>query len=129
MRNPKGSDPFADRYAEFTERLQGDHWQPDVDVFETESEVVVRVELAGVAQADVRVSVDGDILRVSGHRATGEGDAVSLHQMEIASGPFDRRVRIPVAFERERVNARLADGVLTVRLARRGPQQRQVPIE
>ena len=33
------------------------------------------------------------------------------------------------SFERDRVNARLADGVLTVRLARRGPQQRQVPIE
>jgi HSP20 family protein len=129
VRNPKGSDPFGELYGEFADRLQGDHWQPDVDVFETETDVVVRVELAGVRQEDVRVSVDGDQLRISGHRATGESEAISLHQMEIAAGPFDRRLRIPVPFERERVSARLSEGVLTIMLARRGPQQHRVEIE
>ena len=129
MRNPKGSDPFAELYGEFSDRLQGDHWQPDVDVFETETDVVVRVELAGVRQEDVRVSIDGDQLRISGHRATGESEAISLHQMEIAAGPFERRLRIPVAFEREHVSARLSDGVLTIVLARRNPHAHRVEIE
>ena len=39
--------------------------------------------------------------------------------MEIATGPFERRVSIPVAFQRDRVSAHLADGVLTVRLPKR----------
>ena len=129
MRNPKGNDPFADLYGDLADRLQGDHWQPDVDVFETEADLVVRVELAGVRQEDVRVSVDGDHLRISGLRETGESEAVSLHQMEIAAGPFDRRVRIPVPFERDRVNARLSNGVLTVRLALRGPRTHRVEVE
>jgi HSP20 family molecular chaperone IbpA len=47
--------------------------------------------------------------------------------MEIASGPFERRVQIPVAFDRERVSAHLANGFLTVTLAKRG--RRSVPIE
>ena len=49
-----------------------------------------------------------------------------LHQMEIASGPFERRVHIPVAFDRDRVSARLANGFLTVSLAKRG--RRTIPI-
>jgi HSP20 family protein len=129
VRNPKGSDPFSELYGEFRDRLQGDHWQPDVDVFETDTDVVVRVELAGVRQEDVRVSVDGDQLRISGHRATGESEAISLHQMEIAAGPFDRRLRIPVAFDRDHVSARLSEGILTIRLARRVERQRRVEIE
>ena len=129
MRNPKSNDPFAELYGEFTDRLQGDHWQPDVDVFETEADVVVRVELAGVRQEDVRVNVTGDEVCISGHRATGESEAVSLHQMEIAAGPFDRRIQIPVPFERERVRARLSEGFLTVTLARRSPARHQVEVE
>ena len=64
-----------------------------------------------------------------GHRATGESEAVSLHQMEIAAGPFDRRLRIPVPFERDHVSARLSEGVLTITLARRSPQQQRGKIE
>ena len=129
MRNPKRNDPFAELYGEFADRLRGDRWRPDVDVFETDTDVVVRVELAGVQQGDVRVSVDGDKLLITGQRATGESEAVCLHQMEIATGPFERRVGIPVSFDRERVSARLTDGVLTVRLAKRGPEQHRVEIE
>lgn len=128
MSDPTRSDPFAELYGDFADRLHGDRWQPDADVFETEDHVVVRVELAGVASGDLRVSVEGSEVRVSGMRAPHEGAAVQrLHQMEIASGPFERRVQIPVAFDRDRVSAHLANGFLTVSLAKRGP--RTVPVE
>jgi HSP20 family molecular chaperone IbpA len=100
--HPKRNDPFAELYGEFSDRLRGDRWQPDVDVFETEKEIVVRVDLAGVRSGDLRVTVDGSMLRISGVRVTGDSSEVKrLHQMEIASGPFERRVRVPVAFDRE----------------------------
>ena len=130
MSNPRRRDPFADLYAEFADRLQGDRWQPDVDVFETEKDVVVRVEIAGVRSEDLRVSIDGEVLRINGVRAAHDGsEVVRLHQMEIASGPFERRVRIPVAFDRDRVHAHLADGLLTVTLARKLPVRRKVEVE
>ncbi len=44
MSHPKRNDPFAELYGEFSDRLRGDRWQPDVDVFETEKEIIVRVE-------------------------------------------------------------------------------------
>ncbi|MGH0032062.1 MAG: Hsp20/alpha crystallin family protein [Myxococcota bacterium] len=127
MSDSTRSDPFAELYGDFGDRLHGDRWQPDADVLETENEVVVRVELAGVASGDLRVSVDGSEVRVSGLRAPHESGPVKrLHQMEIASGPFERRVHIPVAFDREQVSAHLANGFLTVTLSKRG--RRTVPV-
>ena len=123
-------DPFAELFAEFGDRLRGDSWQPDVDVFETESDIVVRAEIAGVRSQDLNVKVDGQVLRIGGIRPAAEGpDVKRLHQMEIASGPFERRVRIPIAFERERVSAHVADGFLTVTLPKRQGGPSQVPVK
>jgi HSP20 family protein len=128
--HPKRNDPFAELYGEFSDRLRGDRWQPDVDVFETEKEIIVRVDLAGVRSSDLRVTMDGSMLRISGVRVSGDSSEVKrLHQMEIATGPFERRVRVPVAFDRERVAAHLSDGFLTVSLSKRSPVRREVRVE
>jgi hypothetical protein len=54
-------------------RLPGgaDAWRPALDVYETESAVVVRVELAGVPNEDVRVVVDGEYVRSAAGAAPG----------------------------------------------------------
>ena len=130
MSKARSHDPFADIYGEFGDRLRGDRWLPDVDVFETEKGVVVRVELAGVRSEDLRVTVDGRTLRISGvRRALDRSDVQRLHQMEIATGPFERRVQIPIPFDRDGVSAHLADGFLMVVLTKRPAGPRQVEIE
>lgn len=128
LSDPKRNDPFAELFGDFADRLTGDRWQPDADVLETGDSVVVRFELAGVDSADLHVSVDGSQVRIRGVRAAPQGAPVTrLHQMEIASGPFERRVHIPVAFDRERVSAHLSNGFLTIRLMKR--VRREVPVE
>jgi HSP20 family protein len=88
-----------------------------VDVFETEKAILVRLELAGVRISDLNVTVDGDLLRISGVRRAASTDGVQrLHQMEIAFGPFERVMRLEVPFERDRVSAHLEEGFLTVKL-------------
>ncbi|MBW2270051.1 MAG: Hsp20/alpha crystallin family protein [Deltaproteobacteria bacterium] len=130
MSSGRRDDPFAELYGEFRDRLQGDRWQPDVDIFETEKKLVVRLELAGVQGAELQVTVDGDALRISGVRLAPEpADVRRLHQMEIATGPFERRLRMPIPFDREGVSAHLADGFLTVTLPKRAPVQREVAIQ
>jgi HSP20 family protein len=123
----KRDDPLAELIGEFADRLRGDHWQPEVDLFETEKAFVVRVELAGVQTRDLKVDVKGDDLRIRGTRRLPEpGDLLRLHRMEIASGPFERRLRVPIPFVREAVTAHLADGFLTVTLPRRVPARVRV---
>lgn len=123
-------DPFAELFSEFGDRLRGDRWQPDVDVFETDANIVVRAEIAGVRSQDLSVSVDGQVLRIRGVRPAPEGpDVMRLHQMEIASGPFERRVRIPMPIDRDRVSAHVGDGFLTVTLPKRPQGPRAVVVE
>ena len=106
------------------ERVGGDRWRPAADVYETEKAIVVRLELAGVSGADVQVSVDGDLLRIRGMRQPRvDREAQRLHQMEIASGPFERTLRIGIAFERGGVSAQLEDGFLRVTLPKRSTRR------
>jgi len=130
MQDRSGGDFFAEFFGDFPDRLRGDRWQPDVDVFETAEDLQVRVELAGVAREDLRVTVDANVLQISGERAvSGSAEVTTLHQMEIASGPFERRIALPASVDRERVSARLADGVLSVILGKRRPLRREVEVE
>jgi HSP20 family protein len=125
----KRDDPLAELIGEFADRLRGDHWQPEVDVFETEKALIVRVELAGVQTQDVKVEFKGDELRIRGTRRPPEpGDLLRLHRMEIASGPFERRLRVPISFVLEAVTAHLAEGFLTVTLPRRTPARVRVDV-
>ncbi len=121
---------MSELFGELGSRLRGDRWQPVLDVFETEKSIVVRVELAGVRRDDLQVSVDGDVLRVRGvRRPPSESDVERLHRMEIAFGPFERTLSIPVPFEREQVAAHLADGFLRVTLPKRVAAKRHVEVE
>jgi len=98
-----------------------------VDVYETEKAVVVLVELAGVSREDVRITVDGSVLRIRGKRSPErDPDIRRLHQMEIAQGPFERALRIGLPFDREGVRASLDEGFLRVVLPKRGP--RRIPV-
>ncbi len=126
----RNQDSLFEHFGEFGDRLRGDSWQPDVDIFETETALVVRVEIAGVRSQDLNVKVDGQILRVAGIRPAPDGSQVRrLHQMEIASGPFERRLRIPIPFDRNGVSAHVADGFLTVTLPKRETGPRRVSVE
>lgn len=122
MSRTRRQDPAAQLFDELSDRLGSESWRPSVDVYETEAAVVVELELAGVRQEDLRVNVDADRLAIRGTRAPARDAGVQrLHQVEIATGPFERLLRIAIPFEREHVSARLVDGLLRVVLPKRGP--------
>lgn len=130
MAESRRQNPFAELLGEYAERMGSDHWHPSMDVYETEKAFVLRLEVAGVRSAELRVTVDGDVLRVRGRRQPPpDTDVQRLHQMEIAFGPFERSVRIPVPFEQQAVSAHLEDGFLCVTVPKRLPQKRRIEIE
>jgi len=123
-------DSLVEHFGEFGDRLRGDSWQPDVDIFETETALVVRVEIAGVHSQNLNVRVDGQILLIAGIRLAPDGSQVRrLHRMEIASGPFERRLRIPIPFDRNAVSAQITDGFLTVTLPKSETGPRRISVE
>jgi HSP20 family protein len=113
----------------YRDPTSGGRWQPAVDVFETGDAVVVRAELAGVRGESLRVTVHGGRLLIRGERVPPRSTGPERHhRLEIAFGPFERRIDIPVDFEQAEVAASLEDGLLTVVLPRRRPTRHRIPI-
>jgi HSP20 family molecular chaperone IbpA len=97
-------------------------WGPSLDVGGTKDEIVVETELAGVAREDVEVILCGNRLEIRGiKRETALPAGARFLRLERAYGNFRRIVVLPAAVVPERARACLENGILTVRLKRRGP--------
>ena len=100
-------------------------WNPPTDVFETEENLIVRVEIAGMKDADFEVAIENRILMISGHRSE-PNERRAYHQMEIRFGKFEIAVEIPVPVEIERSVAEYKDGFLVVQLPKASPKHIEV---
>jgi HSP20 family protein len=90
---------------------------PAVDIEETPEQFVIRADLPGVAQADVKVHVMGDTLTVRGERRQeGAGHDANRLRCERAYGTFERAFTLGSAVKAEQVKAAYKDGVLEVRV-------------
>ncbi|MGI8857171.1 MAG: Hsp20/alpha crystallin family protein [Thermomicrobiales bacterium] len=103
---------------------QTDAWRPALEVYETETALVVRAELAGIDENHLRVVLDNDTLMIQGKRmpdAQRGADAPeqrSYHEMGISYGPFKARLSLPFPVERDGVEANYEHGLLTIVLPR-----------
>lgn len=97
--------------------LHDDAWQPPVDIYQQENALVVVVELPGVQKDQIKVSIDGGVLCITGRRAKQlPQDTRHILQMEIPYGAFSRSVRLPVTTVEDSIEAEYQDGYLTVRI-------------
>lgn len=107
-----------------TDQGESSGWSPSVDIYETEEAVILVAEVAGLTRQDVRVLVDGQVVRIYGHRhPTCCNPGARYHRMEISSGGFVRSFRIDVPFKDSKVSARFEDGLLYVILPKLIPGQ------
>jgi len=102
----------------------GETWAPLMDVFETEDMVVAIVELAGVDEDQVQVTVEDRVLTVSGQRQhRSEHQPYSYHVIEISQGSFERTVALPSPVDAERTKAAIRNGMLEVCMPKLQPQR------
>jgi HSP20 family protein len=98
-------------------------WAPTADVYETDDRMVFCLELPGLRLEDIDLRLEGDELIVKGERRMeGEGGE-QFHRVERSYGKFARRFPIPSAVERDSVEAKYDNGVLTVALAKKSGAQ------
>jgi HSP20 family protein len=104
----------------FLERGGAEHWLPRVDVFDREKELVVRVEVAGVAPEDIDVTVENRTLTISGSRRLEEtSEEDGFHRREIFAGEFKRTLLLPEGLDAAEVSAKADNGILEVTVPRR----------
>lgn len=105
---------FRELWGEEAPRRAG--WVPPVDICETDSEVVVTVELPGLNKDDVQIELSDDVLTIKGKRQREQREGETYHLIERGYGEFERRFSLGVPIDRDRVEANFKDGVLTITL-------------
>ena len=95
----------------------GRAWAPPVDLYETKDDLVLTMEVPGVRDKDVTVSITGDLLSVKGERRFEQdvNEQQFLH-VERVYGKFERLVQLPIPVQTDKVKASYRDGLLEIKL-------------
>jgi len=106
---------------------------PAVDIYEDEKKVVLKLEVPGVEEKDLDVSVENNVLTVKGERKfEKEEKEENFHRIERRYGSFYRSFSLPTIFDTESVAASYNAGVLKVELKKKPeaqPKQIKVNVE
>lgn len=106
-------------------------WRPAFDVEETEKAYRLRADLPGMAQKDIEVRVEDDVLSVKGERTTtGKANTTMALRLERPAGKFARAYRLPEDADAEAIRANYEAGVLELTIPRRKPEDtaRVIPV-
>ncbi|HEY8765613.1 MAG TPA: Hsp20/alpha crystallin family protein [Solirubrobacteraceae bacterium] len=92
-------------------------WIPPMDLVETENDFVLRADLPGLAEGDVNIELENNVLTLSGERkAEHEERKEGYYRVERSSGTFSRSLTLPDGVDPEAISAHFERGVLEVRI-------------
>lgn len=101
-------------------------WTPPTDIFETDQHYIVRVEVAGMRDTNFEISVDHNVIYISGNRPSLPGRG-AYHQMEIRFGKFFTSISLPGPVNvDDDARAEYDDGFLTIKLPKLLPSNIKV---
>lgn len=123
-------DDFATRKPPMV-RFSPRTWEPSVDVYETDNEVLILIELAGVKEDEIEVAVDNKTVTIKGDRKDiKRGIRRTYSQMEILWGPFERNIPLTTNVDVSQVKAYYESGFLEIVLPKLNDDKyRQVNIK
>jgi HSP20 family protein len=99
-------------------------WMPAMDLVETADHFVLRADLPGMSQDDVKIEFEDGTLTVSGERkAEHESKNEGYYRVERAFGAFSRSLTLPHGIDPEAVTANFENGVLEIRVPK--PEERK----
>lgn len=89
---------------------------PAVDIYEKEDAILVRCDMPGVAQDQIDIRLDNEELTITGTQSAATPEGMDLLVGEYDTGVFQRKFTIPQQVDRDRIRARLHNGVLDIEL-------------
>jgi HSP20 family protein len=91
-------------------------WAPRLEAFAKDGDLVIHADLPGVSLEDVDITLDGNVLIISGERKGTTQEGVSYYLNELPYGQFRRSVAVPEGVDADSIKARFENGVLEVLL-------------
>lgn len=108
--------------ADSREEIERADWCPLADVFDSEEEYTIGLDLPGIDRDTLDISIDDNRLTIKGQR--GQAGA-SLHRGECPRGSFLRTFSVPGSVDQKAIKANYKDGVLSVHLPKRAQRKAQ----
>jgi HSP20 family protein len=128
-------DPFTAfrPYLPTEETMPFSAWMPLCDIYETDKEVVLKMELPEMKKEDVHVTVENNLLTLRGERKFDEKlERENFHRIERHYGEFVRTFTLPAFVDGNKIFAEFKDGLLTVTLPKNTaaiPKQIEVKVK
>jgi HSP20 family protein len=124
----EGNEPSI---AEWLEEGEGEtEGQLAIDVFQTDSQIVIKSTIAGTKPEDLKVSLHNDLLTIKGRRSLDEDIAEEDYlYRECYWGSFSRSIILPSEVDSKRVEAELENGVLTIKLYKSQPDNIEIKVK
>lgn len=127
--NEMMNDPFYSMNRE----LGTNAFWPRVDITDEKERVLVRAEIPGMKKEDINVTIENDLLTISGEkkieRKTDQG---KYNHYELSYGTFERTFRLPENVDKDKIDASYKNGVLELSIVKTGeqkPKAKQIEIK
>jgi HSP20 family protein len=92
-------------------------WYPPVDILESKDSYLIRVELPGMRNEDLKTEVNDGTLTISGEKKFEEpANGVEYHRVERVTGKFSRSFHLPQTVKHDGIKATYRDGILEVQV-------------
>lgn len=103
----------------------GAAWRPPMDIHETPDAILVKVELAGIREDSIEITLYENALVVVGQRDDDHDhdETVCFHEAQVRYGPFRADVALPMKVLADGSEASYSDGFLRIRLPKAVPGQ------
>ena len=111
-------EPFF-RFPFFAEENRGTAWNPPVDVVEEQDKLILKMEIPGIDEKDLRITFEDGLLSVSGERQFERKEDRNYHRIERAYGSFTRSFSLPRTVDGAQIAASYRNGVLEIEVPKR----------
>lgn len=95
---------------------EGEVFVPASDIYEKDDAILVRCDMPGVSQDQVDITLESNELVITGRQAAVKPEGYDLLSTEYDTGTFQRTFKVPQLIDREKIKARLKNGVLDIEL-------------
>jgi len=104
-------------------------WAPVTDIYDTDENYVLKMEIPGYSKDDVNVEFKDNILSVSGEKKEELVEDARIFRSERRTGKFARSFKLPRDVDGTKIDAKLKDGVLELKVAKPEEKKpRHIPI-
>ncbi len=121
LRARRAGDPFSDLFRHFFDNefmpgnLMENDWNPRVDIFEKDNNIIVKADLPGVDEKNLDIELEGSYLTIKGSKEEEHEEKGNGYSMfERTSGSFSRTIELPDNINTENIEAEYKKGVLSL---------------